>query len=307
MDPKHLIYLACVFDKGSITSAAEHLGLAQPTLTRAIATLEMQAGSQLFSRSRYGVKSTPIGDALAREGRTIIHTMSLAREQVSRYKLGLNSELRIASGPLLGLGVMPEIVDNMTRTYPNTALTVTTTTPLHGIEAIKNDEFDVFLAPSPDERVFKGIQRQLVARDQIAIYCGKDHPLAHQKNISSKDFESADWLSLGMSNTFERAVLEMLMRAGINNIRTKVGFRNDAAILMRLLSRGRYLSVLPRIPVLAIDTNDQVIELNFDLGDAVHRDLYLWAREEVLDTPAFKAFATITNEVFSQVQNKQLH
>jgi len=305
MNPKHLTYLACVLEKGSITAAAEHIGIAQPTLTRAIATLEMQAGSPLFSRSRYGVKSTAVGDALAREGRSIIHSMNLAREQVSRYKLGFNSELRIATGPLLGLGVLPEIVDNMTQQYPDTALTVTSITPTLGIEAIKNDEFDVFLAPSPDERAIEGVQRNFVASDRYAIFCGSKHPLANKKAIKAADFDRAQWLSLGVSNTFEHEILDMLMRAGIHNIRTKVSFKNDGATLMRLLSRGRYLSVLPRLPVQAIATDGQVQKLDF-LEDALQRDLYLWAREDILDTPAYQAFAQITKEVVNNNFNSDI-
>ena len=48
MDPRHLIQLAVILDKGSITAAATHLRMTQPTLTRNVSTLEMQAGQPLF-------------------------------------------------------------------------------------------------------------------------------------------------------------------------------------------------------------------------------------------------------------------
>lgn len=84
MDPKHLLYLSVVLEKGSLTEAAKHLNVTQPTLTRVMATLEMQAGGQLFSRSRYGVKGTEVGEELAREGRSI--QKKYRASQVSRLK-----------------------------------------------------------------------------------------------------------------------------------------------------------------------------------------------------------------------------
>lgn len=80
MDPKHLMQLAVILDKGSITAAAESLLLTQPTLTRNMNTLEMQAGGPLFSRSRFGVKPTLLGDSLAREGRAVKRTLLSAKD-----------------------------------------------------------------------------------------------------------------------------------------------------------------------------------------------------------------------------------
>jgi DNA-binding transcriptional LysR family regulator len=66
MDPRHLVQLAAILEKGSITQASRHLHLTQPTLTHNMQTLEMQAGGQLFERSRFGVRSTLLGEMLAR-------------------------------------------------------------------------------------------------------------------------------------------------------------------------------------------------------------------------------------------------
>ena len=79
MDPRHLLQLAAVLDTGSLTAAARHLGLTQSTLTRNMATLEMQAAGALFARSRFGVRSTPLGEALAREGRLVQQACCVAK------------------------------------------------------------------------------------------------------------------------------------------------------------------------------------------------------------------------------------
>jgi DNA-binding transcriptional LysR family regulator len=86
MDPRHLLQLATILEKGSITQASRHLHLTQPTLTHNMQTLEMQAGGQLFERSRLGVRSTPLGELLAREGRDIARRINDAREASARHR-----------------------------------------------------------------------------------------------------------------------------------------------------------------------------------------------------------------------------
>ncbi|HEY9408530.1 MAG TPA: LysR family transcriptional regulator [Jiangellaceae bacterium] len=51
---------------GSVTAAADVLGLAQPTVTAQLKALEAALGRQLFERLPRGVAATPAGDELAR-------------------------------------------------------------------------------------------------------------------------------------------------------------------------------------------------------------------------------------------------
>ncbi|MFC0008033.1 LysR family transcriptional regulator [Micromonospora siamensis] len=55
-----------VHRSGSITAAAELLGLAQPTVTAQLRALEEAVGRPLFDRLPRGVRPTPAGDELAR-------------------------------------------------------------------------------------------------------------------------------------------------------------------------------------------------------------------------------------------------
>lgn len=305
MNPKHLVYLATIIDKGSLTAASESLLVAQPTLTRAMATLEMQAGAQLILRSRYGVKSTPFGEALAREGRSIIQSMALAQEQVAHQKLGIKSEFRIATGPLLGMGVMPELLERLTNKHPNSAIIMSSVTPLVALTRLPEGIYDVLISPAPDERYIQGVQRRLMVEDHIGIFCAKSHPLAQKEVLKAEDLEAADWLSLGVTSTFENQVLELLMAAGISEIRTKIAFSQEAAILIRILSRGQHLSVLPRTPMAALGASfGDFVELKVDLGIEINRNLYLWSREDVLDDPMFLTFQDILTELFERLKQQ---
>ncbi|NIE88932.1 LysR family transcriptional regulator, partial [Burkholderia sp. Tr-860] len=59
-----LKYFLAVADAGSVTGAAERLGLAQPALSQAITRLERELGVKLFSRTRRGAALTAAGEAI---------------------------------------------------------------------------------------------------------------------------------------------------------------------------------------------------------------------------------------------------
>ncbi|PPC75513.1 hypothetical protein C4K68_20040 [Pokkaliibacter plantistimulans] len=300
MDPKHLMYLAVILDKGSITAASKHLHVAQPTLTRIIATLEMQAGTQLFTRSRFGVQSTSMGEVLAREGRAIQRNMEIAREQVSRFQLGLREQLRIATGPLIGIGLTPEIIRRVSLEKPRTVLNVTSESPAAAWDGLLDDRYDIAIMPAPNNQRPAGIQRRLLADDYIGIYCGEQHPLAGRSDISIRDYESADWLSLGMSAPFIREAVELLTAGGIKNVRTKVVFKNDGVMLLKTLSQGMHLAVLPNLPLVAARDFVRTVELKPLSETVISRPLYLWFKDEIQHQPEFVAFEKIAMEVFNE-------
>ena len=125
MDPRHLLQLGAVLDKGSLTAAALQLAVTQSTLTRNMATLEMQAGGPLFARSRFGVRSTPLGEALAREGRLVQQSVLRSQERIAATKLGLSRQLRIGIGPIIGNAVAPNLIRHMLRKLPDLSISLT--------------------------------------------------------------------------------------------------------------------------------------------------------------------------------------
>ncbi|WP_175404942.1 LysR family transcriptional regulator [Marinomonas sp. FW-1] len=301
MESKHLIYLSVILEKGSITAAAEHLNIAQPTLTRAMATLEMQAGAQLFTRSRFGVSSTPIGESLAREGRAITRTLGSAEEQVSRFKLGIKQNLRLAAGPLLSMEALPMIIERMLVEQPDIAITVTCLNPSSAIEKLMNDEFDIVIAPHPADNVSDSFHAELIHEDRIGIFCGKSHPLANKKNIKIDDFAGLDWLSLGIASYFEKQTTDMLASYGIPNAKTKVVFRNDAIMIMKMLSSGKFLAALPHFPVSTIKNIYSIKEIHLKDVTSIKRNIFLMCSRPLKEQIAFQTFKNIAHDVFSEL------
>ena len=71
VDVRRLRYFLAVAEELHFGRAAERLYIAQPALSRQIASLENAIGAQLFDRSRSSIQLTPAGEALLPRARDI--------------------------------------------------------------------------------------------------------------------------------------------------------------------------------------------------------------------------------------------
>lgn len=288
MDPRHLIQLATILEKGSITQASQHLHLTQPTLTHNMQTLEMQVGGKLFERSRFGVRSTALGDMLAREGRAIARRLKDAAEVSARHRGGLRSTLRIGVGPLMGAAFLPSVVEDLLRQQPAIHVTVQSDRPHLLVEQLIDGRHDIVIAPSWLDQPPPGIERFLLVEDDLGVFCGATHGLAASGVLSPASSDGQGWIALGTASPFDQHVREMLEEAGIVTPRSDITILGEAMLLLRLLAQGRHLSVLPRFPVLLLQAYFPIVELALATRPK-SRNIHLWCRTTMLEDPAFVA------------------
>ena len=82
METKHLKSFLKIADTGSISRAAESLGLAQPSLSQQLLRLEDELKFSLFRRTARGVTLTEAGRIFQEHARTILRNTELAIEDV---------------------------------------------------------------------------------------------------------------------------------------------------------------------------------------------------------------------------------
>lgn len=294
MDPRHLVQLATILEKGSITQASRHLHLTQPTLTHNMQTLEMQAGGQLFERSRYGVRSTPLGEMLAREGRAIARQLRDAAEITARHRGGIRKQVRIGVGPVVGAAVMAPLVDTLLAQLPDLAITIQSDRPHLLMEQLIDGRHDYVIAPSWLERPPPGIGRELLVADELGVFCGQGHALAQGK-LAQGAVDGQTWISLGTASPFDQDVRDMLRAAGVARMRAEVTVLGEAFTLLELLARGRHLAVLPRFPLRRLMQRFGLVELPWP-GAPTARPMYLWSRGSAQEEPAMARVGALLRE-----------
>ena len=282
MDPRQLVQLATILECGSLSKASRQLHLTQPTLTHSMQALEVQAGGKLFERSRFGVRSTALGEVLAREGRAIARRVRDAEQTCARHQSGLRHSIRLGTGPLVGMAFVPGLVAALAAEQPRYALTIQSDRPHLLVDQLVDGLQDFVIAPSWLDKPPPGVERFLLVEDEIGIFCGLGHPLARARGRSAARAQELEWVSLGTASPFDQNVREMLQQAGVERARPSITMVGDASMLLRILAQGRHLSVLPRYPMRLLGPDTGVRELTLG-ARPMPRNIYLWCRSEALE------------------------
>ena len=97
LDLAKLATLRAVVALGSFSAAGRELALTQPAVSRQIALLERQIGTQLVWRTRQGVHPTQAGQLLADHADAILTRLALAEEQVAEVAGLRRGRVRLGS------------------------------------------------------------------------------------------------------------------------------------------------------------------------------------------------------------------
>nr|WP_231983499.1 LysR family transcriptional regulator [Mycobacterium sp. 852002-51961_SCH5331710] len=88
-----------VAEQGGFTAASRRLGLSQPAVSRAIATLESELGSPVFVRRRDGLALTEAGSVALAHAREAVRHLTLMRTEVAGLTGDVTGTLWLASLP----------------------------------------------------------------------------------------------------------------------------------------------------------------------------------------------------------------
>ncbi|MFH1141440.1 MAG: LysR family transcriptional regulator [Chloroflexota bacterium] len=191
----------------SISKAAEHLALGQPTVSTHVKKLETELSVVLFDRVRRPIKLTSAGEALYELAAPLVagmdHLVGQLKNMESAGSLSVAATSDIVSHPLL------TVVRDFRLKHPDARLLLRSTTRVEAVELVSMGEMDLAIVPSP-EGYPALVVHGTFTYDRVLI-TPLDHPLLKSPNVSLE--EIAQWpLILKEPHTFTREMLETAFR-----------------------------------------------------------------------------------------------
>jgi LysR family nitrogen assimilation transcriptional regulator len=149
MDLRQLESLVAIADGGSFSRAAITLNLAQPSLSRQIASLEAELGQRLLVRTGRGVQLSAAGEVFIAHARSTLDAARRARDAV--HELGENPGGRITVGlpPRVALGLSVPLIRGFRERFPRAVITVLEGLSLALREALVAGRLDLALLFDP--------------------------------------------------------------------------------------------------------------------------------------------------------------
>lgn len=95
IDMRQLRYFVAIVERGSFSSAAEFLRVAQPALSLHVRNMESDLGAALLFRTPRGVEPTEAGAILLRHARKILDQITVAREEIRGHDSDPAGDVRL--------------------------------------------------------------------------------------------------------------------------------------------------------------------------------------------------------------------
>ncbi len=118
MDIRQLKFFLAVVDHNGFSRAAQHLMVAQPSLSQAIATFERELGMPLFHRIGRGVVLSEAGAALVGPARVVLRDLDEAQATMRALKGLRGGRIDLVTMPSPGMEPLTTILTSILPSPP---------------------------------------------------------------------------------------------------------------------------------------------------------------------------------------------
>jgi len=214
MTLQQLEYFLAAYERGSFSAAAEHLLLAQPSVSEQIRRLEGELGVRLFERVGRGLVPTEAGHTLRDHAERVLAEAHEAREAVGEVR-----ELRggTATFGMFGGGrfyPIAGLVADFRRRYPDVKIRLVGINSIEVADQIRAGELEAGMIALPiDDR---GLDVRPLMRDEL-VYVSLD-PDAVRAPKAIEDLDARPLVlfdaSYGNADPMRRQLSELAQREG---------------------------------------------------------------------------------------------
>lgn len=184
---EQLHYIIEVAHSGSITVAAEKLHISQPNISHAIATLEQELGTVIFTRTRAGTVPTEIGRSIIEQAQEIVARVQHLKETARNHGSLIQGTLAIGAISGICTSFLPKTLSSFKAKHPNVELIIQEDHSGEIEEGVRHGTLDLGLIGIPGEYEFKQLNAQQFMVCKILACVGASSPLAGKDKVSFYD------------------------------------------------------------------------------------------------------------------------
>lgn len=244
MDTSHLKAFLRIAETGSISRAAESLGIAQPSLSQQLLRLEDEVGTRLFDRTARGVTLTLAGRVFREGAHHVLHTIEQALADTRELRDEAHGQVVLAMPPSLAQLLGAELVRDLAVAAPLVRVRVVEaySGAIRGwIEAEKIDLGIVYETGPLRHLVATGL-----ATDELVVVGAptRFEEAASPPFLSLKDLADDAWIAPGRQHGLRQILDAEAARSGLH---LKVIHEADSlATTLDLVASGFGLALVPR-------------------------------------------------------------
>ena len=253
MEVRELISFYHVARMHSVSKAAEHLEIGQPTVTTHLQKIEREFGVILFDRIKRPIQLTSDGITFFELAKPIVEGVS---EGIETLKMQMDypehrGSFVIGAYPDLVMHHLPQIVKEFRSHYPGVQIKLLARAYSTLMGLVSAGEVDIGLGVRPDpER--PSVDFVYLFKSDFALITSRDHDLLQLSEVHLRDIASWPLILLG-PNSYSRIIMEQaLKREGLSY---SITLEMDIVeMVKRYVEAGMGIAVVPDYALQPEDT-----------------------------------------------------
>lgn len=186
LDARLLQLLVAVVEAGSITGAAQSLGVTQSAVSHLLDKLRAITGDPLFVKRGRGIVPTARAEALAQPARDMLHQMQLFAQGAAFDPLHWQTELTIAANDFQRDLLLPALAARLRSAAPGVTLRIVPS-GAPSAELLRSDACQLVISPRPPEG--SDIVQKRLLEDQYRVFYD---PAVRSAPLSEAEYLAAD-------------------------------------------------------------------------------------------------------------------
>lgn len=182
--------LIAVSEAENFTIAARRLGLAQPTVHRAVTQIEQEVGRALFERRTFGILPNKQCERLAQAARLALYELDQADAELAALDGQEIGKIVIGAMPLARSAVLPQAILKFRKTHQRLPIHIVDGPYDQLLLGLRRGTIDMLIGALRDPLPADDVTQEL---DRLAILCGPNHPL-HGTDLSLARLRDYPWV-----------------------------------------------------------------------------------------------------------------
>lgn len=242
---KQLRYLVALTEEKHFGRAAEACFVTQSTLSAGIQELESLLGASLAERTKRSVLLTPLGTTLATRARSILREAEDIVLLAAAEQKPLNGELRLGVIPTIGPYLLPQVLPQIRKQYPELKLYLREDQTGRLLDKLALGQLDTVLMALPYE--MDGVESLSLGVDSFQLACPLDHPLAKHDRVNLSDIANEPLMLLEEGHCLRQHALDA---CSLNGRHQAEGFEaTSLQTLIHMVAGGLGLTMVPQIAI----------------------------------------------------------
>ncbi len=244
MNLEQLRSFVAVARLGNFTRAADELHLAQPSLSRQIASLEQDLGTELVHRARGGSSLTIAGESLLPLARRMLADADSVRRELAELAGLERGRVRLGATPTLCISLVAEVLSAFHAEHPAIDLHLSEHGSRRLLDELASGELDLALVTTSDESSARRFSvTPLLVEELVVISSAASPPIANGDVIALENVAALPQVVFSSSYDLRGTTDAAFAAAGLRPEVVLEGAEMDA--VLRFVERGLGVAIVP--------------------------------------------------------------